>query len=93
MTLPECIVCKMQIKRKKHFCAVLYRSPSQSQAQLEVFINKFDLMLSNMASGNPYYVVITGDFNARSAQWWENDLENDAGKLFEPFTANLGLEQ
>ena len=46
-----------------------------------------------MASENSYCVVITGDFNAPSAQWWENGLENDVGKLFEPFTAEVGLKQ
>ena len=58
-TLSECIVCEIQIKGKKYFFTVLYRSPSQSQEELEVFINKFELMLSKMASENPYCVVIT----------------------------------
>ena len=57
------------------------------------FVDKFDLMLPKMTTENPYWMVITGDFNARSAQLWGKDLENDAGKLFEPFTAGLGLEQ
>ena len=76
-----------------YFFTVLYRSPNQSQIELEVFIDKFDFMLSKMAPENPYCVVIIGDCNARSAQWWENDLENDASKLFEPFTADVGLKQ
>ena len=71
-TLPECIVCEIQIKRKKYFFTVLYRSPSQSQAEYEEFTKNFDLMLSKMAAENPYCVIITGDFNARSPQWWEN---------------------
>ena len=50
-------------------------------------------MLSKMAAENPYCIVISGDFNACSAQWCENDLENDAGKVFEPFTVEMGLEQ
>ena len=41
----------------------------------------------------PFCVIITGDFNCRSTQWWENDLENNEGKLFEPFTSDLGLHQ
>ena len=92
-TLPECIVCEIQIKRKKYFFTVLYRSPSQSQAEYEEFTKNFDIMLSKMAAENPYCVIITGDFNARSPQWWENDLENDFGKVFEPFTSDLGLHQ
>ena len=46
-----------------------------------------------MTAENPFCVLINGDFNAHSPVWWENDLENDAGKSFEPFTVDLGLHQ
>ena len=36
---------------------------------------------------------MTGDFNCRSTNWWEDDIENEEGKLFEPFTSELGLHQ
>ena len=50
-------------------------------------------MLSKMSAENPYSVVITGDFNCRSSQWWENDIDNEEGKIFEPFTSDLGMHQ
>ena len=53
----------------------------------------FELMLSKMHAENPYCVIITGDFNCRSTQWWESDIENNEGKLFEPLTADIGLHQ
>ena len=53
----------------------------------------FELMLSKMNAENPFSVIITGEFNCRSTQWWENDIENNEGKLFEPFTSDLGLHQ
>ena len=37
--------------------------------------------------------VFTGDFNCRSTQWWENDIENNEGKLFEPLASDNGLHQ
>ena len=92
-SLPECIVCEVQLDKKKYFFAILYRSPSQSQAEFQDFMNNFELMLSRMSSENPYCVIITGDFNCRATNWWENDIENDEGKLFEPLTADLGLHQ
>ena len=46
-----------------------------------------------MSAENPYAVIITGDFNCRSTQWWANDNENDEGKSFEPLTSELGLHQ
>ena len=55
-----------------------------------------------MASGNRVIsrigekvlnVIINGDFNCRSTQWWENDIDNNEGKLFEPITYDIGLHQ
>ena len=80
----ECIVCEIQLNRKKDLFSIIYRSPSQSATELVEFMEKFELMLSKMSAKNPFCVVITGDFNARPLVWWENDLENDAGKAFEP---------
>ena len=38
-------------------------------------------------------MFITGDLNCRTSQWWENDIDNEEGKVFEPFTSDLGLHQ
>ena len=53
----------------------------------------FELMLSKMHAENPFCIIVTGDFNCRSTQWWQNDSENNEGRLFEPITADLGLHQ
>ena len=50
-------------------------------------------MLSKMYAENPFCVIITGNFNCRSTQWWENDIENNEGKLFEPLASDNGLHQ
>ena len=52
-----------------------------------------NLLLSKLHAENPFCVIITGNFNCRSTQWWENDAENNEGKLFEPVTSDLGLHQ
>ena len=38
-------------------------------------------------------MIITGEFNCRSSQWWENDIEKNEGRIFEPFATQLGLHQ
>ncbi len=93
VTLPECIVYEIHINRKKYFFAVIYRSPSQSTTDFDNFIANFELMLSKMRAKSPFSVIITGDFNCRSTQWWESDIENNEGKYFEPLTSDLGLHQ
>ena len=78
---------------EKYCFVVLYRSPGQTSAEFEDFTNNFELMLSKMSAENPYSVVMTGDFNCRSSQWWENDIDNEEGKIFEPLTSDLGMHQ
>jgi len=54
---------------------------------------KYGLLLSKIYAENPFCVIITGDFNCRSTEWWENDVENNEGRLFESFASELGLHQ
>ena len=90
---PECVVCEIKLNRKKYFIAVLYRIPRQTQVESEGFRKNFELMLSKMSAEKPFSVIITGDFNCRSTQWWDGEFENEEGRIFEPFTADLGLNQ
>ena len=92
-TLPECIVYEIQLNRKKYFFTVIHRSRTQDQNEFDNFTINFELMLSKMHAENPFCVIIAGDFNCRSTQWWENDIENNEGKLFEPIIADIGLHQ
>ena len=93
VTLPECVVSEIHVNRKKYFFAVIYRSPSQDQAEFDNFAINFEVLLSKIYAENPFCVVVTGDFNCRSTQWWENDIENNEGKLLEPLASELGLHQ
>ena len=56
-------------------------------------MNNFEIILSKLSAEDPQAVIITGDFNCRSPQWWENDIENDEVEQFEPLTSDLGLHQ
>ena len=93
VTLSECIVCELQVNRRKYFFVVIYESPSQDQSEFNNFTTNFELMVSKLLAENPHCMIITGDFNCRSTQWWENDIENSEGKLFEQITADNGLHQ
>ena len=68
---------------KSIFCADLLKN----------FAVDLELMLSKLHAENPFCLVITDDFNCMSSQCWDNDIENNEGKLFEPLTSDLGLHQ
>ena len=91
--LPECIVCEIKIERKSIFFTVIYRSPSQKQDEFDNFMTDFEIFLSNMSAEKSYAIIISGDLNCRSSQWWENENENEKGKRFEPLVSDLGLHQ
>ena len=50
-------------------------------------------MLSKVHAENRFCVDITGDFNCRSTQCWELDIENNEGRVFEPLVSEIGLYQ
>ena len=82
MTLPECVVCEIQLDRKKYFFVVVYRSPSQDQSEFDNFTVNLSRCFQKLHAENPFSVIVTDDFNCRSSQSWENDIENNEGKLF-----------
>ena len=58
---------------------MLIWSPSQTSDEFEDFFTDLNLFLSNTNDLNPAYGFVTGDFNAKSPQWWALDKENNEG--------------
>ena len=50
VTLHECIVCEVQINRRKYFLIVLYRSPSQTSSEFGIFMTNFEKILSKVSA-------------------------------------------
>ena len=44
-----------------------------------------------MSTEEPYAVIITGDYNCYSPQWWGDDNENGEGGQLGPLISVLGL--
>ena len=67
------------MSRKKIIFATLYRSPSQDSEQFESFIANLQLFFSDLRNENPHCIILTGDFNCRSSQWWPDDEDTPQG--------------
>ena len=91
--LHECMVTEMRIGKNKCFFTCLYRSPSQTSDEFEDFCTDLNLFLSNINDLNPTCSVITGDFNARSPEWWALDRENNEGHEISFLTSSAGYSQ
>ena len=71
----------------------LYRSPSQSPDVFEKFTDNFELNLDKIANKNPYLIVILGDFNAKSSNWYKHDTTIYEGSKINAITSQFGLKQ
>ena len=91
--LTECFVIEIVLNNKKGYIVSLYRSPSQTNDEFDEFIINFDLMLHDISSLNPSFVMILGDMNAKSSSWCSNDSTSNEGFHIESLTSFYGFSQ
>ena len=87
------IVTKITIAHKKILFTAIYRSPGQNSEQFENFINKQQIALSRMQGEGPHSLILTGDFNCRSTQWWAQDVDNPEGAALDELIETNSLHQ
>ena len=66
---------------------------SHSIDRLVNFLINFEQLISDIITNNPLFVLITGDFNVRSSNWWKNDLSTTEGTQVDSLTTSYGLSQ
>ena len=81
----ECIF-EVSIQNEKVYIISLYRSPSQPHD--EHFLLNFEQIICDIIVRNPFFVLITGNFNARAVKWWKNDLTATEGVKIELITTS-----
>ena len=85
----EALLLEMNYNHKKVIVSVIYRSPSQSNIEFDLFLANLEQLLCEINNCKPYLSIITGDFNARSSSWWSKDSNTPEGlKLFSLTSAN-----
>ena len=65
--LKETLLSEVTYNNKKVIVSVIYRSPSQSDSEFDLFLLNFEKLLSDINERKPFLFVITRDFNARSS--------------------------
>ena len=71
--LQESISFELQVGSKICKCVSLYRSPSQTSDDFEKFTHNFELTLDNLAESNSDLIVVLGDVNIKSKNWYINN--------------------
>ena len=91
--LKECIIIELTLKNKKGYVISLYRSPSQSMDEFEEFLLNLDQTLHDISSLNPSFVMLLGDFNAKSSSWCSQDITSSEGFRIETLTSFYSFTQ
>ena len=91
--LKEALLLEMIDNNKKIIVYVIYCSPSQSNREFNSFLSSFEQLLSEISKRKPTVSIITGDFNARSSNWWSNDTNTLEGTNLYSLTSSNNFSQ
>ena len=79
--------------RKKIFFVLSYCHPNVSSTEFDEYVKSLEYIYESINKENPALTIITGDFNARSPLFWENDSENREGRVLNDFLISNNLEE
>ena len=91
--LPETIVAELKLNRKKIFFVLSYCHPDLSSTEFDEYVKSLEHIYECINKENPTVTILTGDFNARSPLFWENDAENREGRVLNNFLMSNNLEE
>ena len=89
----ETIVCEISISRKKIFFIAMYRSPNQTNEEFEVFYERLQETIDRIKDKQPHCIILTGDLNCRSKQFWPDDIDSPTGIALDELIESNNLTQ
>ena len=63
----------------KRYVIALYKSPSQTTDDFDLFMLNLEAPLVDISNRNPHFVLITGDFNAKARNCSTYDTTTSEG--------------
>ena len=91
--LDECINFEISIANKICRFSHLYRSPSQEQDEFQEFKSNLAINLDALSANNTFLTVMIGDFNAKSSNWYLNDVTSFEGSQIEFLASQFAMSQ
>ena len=91
--LQESLILKISINIRKDYVVSLYRSLSQTPDEFGSFINNLQKLIANIYSRKADFVLMIGDFHAKSYKWSINDTTTPEGDQLESITSLYRMKQ
>ena len=91
--LSECLTFEVTNSNKKGYVITLYRSPSKTSDEFDSFVSNLEKLLVNITSSDPHFVILLGDFNAKSNSWSVNYTTTEEDTILENLTSLHGMKK
>ena len=91
--IQETIVTEISLGRKRIFFVVVYRSPNQTSEEFNIFQENLQDTIRRIKDTKPHCIILTGDFNCRSRQWWPDDIDSKESIALNEFVESNDLVQ
>ena len=89
----ECLLFEVSINNKRGYVVSMYCSPSQTSNDFNSFTTNLEKLVVNISSTNPHFILMIGDFNAKSSNWSSNDTTTAEGAQLDYLTSLYGMKQ
>ena len=89
----QCLLCEVTCQNQKGYIAVIYHSPSQSCIEFEDFLFNLEKLTNQIKPFKPSFTIILGNFNARSSDWWPDDITSPEGAHVNSLISMYGFDQ
>ena len=87
------MISEISLGRKKVFFILVYRSPNQTKDEFDIFYEKLQDTLDSVKDEKPHCIILTGDLNCRSKQWWPGDINSTEGMVLDGLLESNDLTQ
>ena len=86
------MLCRISIQNQTGYLVVTYRSHNQNNNEFNKLTN-FERLLNHVKKLKSSFLLILGDFNARSKSWCLDDVTTYEGSKIDSLTTTHGLYQ
>ena len=71
----------------------MYHSPNQSNEEFDAFYSRLQEIFDIIKDAKPHCVILTGDLNCRSKQFWSDDIDSPKGVALDELIKSNNLTQ
>ena len=91
--LSKFLILEVNLKNKKGYLVSLYLSLNQNSEKFELFLTNLENILADITNRNHHFMLLLGDFNAKSKTWFINNQSSREGTQLESLTSLYGMKQ